>query len=192
MKNMLEQPPFSPGFFNKWRWRLFILLGFLFIAYCIRLYQVEFHREGSQGGFARVLGDVEKELKPADIWPDGIGCAYWIKLRNCIGIEILSSAVPSDISNQIDRVANNFCDLVEKIYPKEIYRLQPMANGAVHTLDDLALAHAYFTFFDCDETRKPIGNIVVYINPSGVPYDKPEWVLSPKLTKIYPLNEGEK
>lgn len=173
---------------HKWGWYFFILLGFLFVFYCFRLYQVESNREYSQGGFARVLGDVAEGLKPADIWPDGIGCAYWINLRNCIGIEIISSTVPSDISSKIDRVANNFCDLVEQKYPKEKYRLKPGGNSVVLTLDDLALARAYLTFFDCDGARKPIGNIVVYINSSGIPTDKPEWVVNPKLTKIYPSN----
>ena len=106
-------------------------------------------------------------------------------------MEILNADVPSDFSSRINEVANNFCNLVEQIYPKEIYRLLPQANGAVHDLNDLALAHAYFTFFDCEGSRKPIGDIVVYLNPSGFPTDKPEWVLNPKLKKIYPLSQGE-
>lgn len=164
---------------------LIILL--VFLGYGVRLLQVESNREYSQGGFAHVLGDVVGKKVQPNLWANGIGCAYWLRLKNCIGVEIVDSRQPADFTNKINMVANNFCGLVEANYPKEKYIFH---SGALAKEFDSGLGRAYLTFFDCKNSRKPIGEIRVYINPSGAPIRKAEWILNPKLTMIFPNLEG--
>ena len=160
-----------------------ILLIRLAGIYFFRLFQVESNRQYSQDGFIRVFLEVLDLEKRPVLWANGIGCAYWLRLKNCIGVEILGSLEPDDLTNKISSMVNNFCSLVESSYPKEKYIFQ---SGHMAKEHDLRLGHAYHTFFDCNKSRKAIGEIRIYINPSRNPTERAGFILDPTLVRVYP------
>ncbi len=171
---------------------ILIILVLIFSGYVIRLLQVESNREYSVGGLIRVIRDVNGAGNNIRLWGNGIGCAYWLRLKNCLGIEVLGEkadgVVVKMLIPNIRESVDDFCSLVEIKYPREKYFLK---RGELAKEFDPALGRAYQTFFDCENSRRAIGEIRIYANPSGVPTEKPEWIINPKLTKIFPIEQGE-
>jgi hypothetical protein len=143
---------------------LALLLSFLVVIYGVRMYQIEAAREYSQEGVLRVLIDTvpEIEMKKVNARANGIGCYYPWRLKHCVGIELSNAAntIPN-LSQRFVSLGDNFCSIVEKKYGKESYA--PESRPRVHEVY-LDLNHAYFTYFDCRNSRKPIGEIWLYIS----------------------------
>lgn len=154
MKNISKQTPLI----IKYGALLFLVL------YAMRFYWVESRREYSQEGVLRVLFDTVPEIRGGkiDIWANGIGCHYAWRLQHCIGIELGNAA--STLPNLPERfhyVINNFCEIVEKRYVRELYT--PVSKPKTHEVY-LDLSQAYSIYFDCKNSRKPIGEVRLYIS----------------------------
>ncbi|MHB0986825.1 MAG: hypothetical protein ACYC05_14705 [Sulfuricella sp.] len=136
----------------------------LLALYVMRFYWVESRREYSQDGVLRVLFDTVPEIrgKKIDIWANGIGCHYSWRLQHCIGLELgnAASTVP-DLAERFSDVVNNFCAIVEKKYVRESYA--PVTRPITHEVY-LDLSQAYSIYFDCKNSRKPIGEVRLYIS----------------------------
>lgn len=137
----------------------------LLALYAMRFYWISAASEHSQDGVLGVLLDTVPEIKGrkvAEVWANGIGCGYAWRLQHCIGIELgdAASAVPN-LPERFHDVVNNFCEIVEKKYVRESYA--PTSRPRTHEVY-LGLSQAYSIYFDCNNSRKPIGEVRLYIS----------------------------
>lgn len=142
----------------------FVLLLFL-VLYAMRFYWISAASERSQDGVLGVLLDTVPEIngrKVTEVWSNGIGCGYAWRLQHCIGIELgnAASTVP-DLPERFRYMVNNFCTIVEKKYPRGVYdaEFRPQLREFY-----IGLSQAYSIYFDCKNSRKPIGEIRLYIS----------------------------
>jgi len=143
---------------------LALVLPFLVVAYGVRFYQVEAAREYSQAGIVQVMLDTIPEVreKKIDLWTNGIGCHYPLRLRYCLGIELSNSATAiPHLAQRFKDIVDNFCLIVEKNYPEGVYEGKTRPQVLEFSM---GLNHAYFTYFDCRNSRKPIGEVRLYIS----------------------------
>lgn len=170
MKNISK----LPRLFNKWGWHFFVILGFLFIFYCIRLYQVEAAREMAQEGVIGVIMDEIPEIKSRriDHYAGGLTCNYFVNLSHCIGISFENriEAIP-DINNRIQHVLENFCSIVKKRYSRQTYDFFEKPYDA--NIYQISIARAYFEFYRCEEEGSgPLGKVTVVSVPATKIYDE--------------------
>jgi hypothetical protein len=152
---------------------LALLLSVLVVIYGVRQYQIAAASEYSQDGVGQVMLDSIPEIrnKKIDGWANGIGCGYAWRLQHCIGIELGNAA--NEVPNLPERfhdVVNNFCEIVEKKYVRESYA--PTSRPRTHEVY-LGLSHAYSIYFDCKKSRKPIGEVRLYISNEAKTTDDP-------------------
>lgn len=140
-----------------------VLLLFL-VLYAMRFYWVESRREYSQEGVLGVLLGVAPEIREERVnhGTSGIGCGYAWRLQHCIGIELgyAASTVPN-LPERFRHMVNNFCAIVEEKYPRGVYdaELRPQLREF-----SMGLSQAYSIYFDCENSRKPIGEVRLYIS----------------------------
>lgn len=176
-KNNLKQIPlvaFVLRLLNKWGWYFFIMLGFLFIFYCIRLYQVEAAREMAQEGVIGVIMDEIPEIKDRRInhYAGGLTCNYFVKLSHCIGISFESriEEIPN-INNRIQHVLENFCSIVKKRYSRQTYDVYAKPRDVY--IYQISIASAYFGFYRCEEeSSDPLGKVTVVSVPAAKIYNE--------------------
>ena len=112
-----------------------------------------------------VLLDTVPEIKGrkvAEVWANGIGCGYAWRLQHCIGIELGNAAsADPDLPERFNDMVNNFCAIVEKKYRRGVYdaEFRPQLREF-----SMGLSQAYSIYFDCKNSRRPIGEVRLYIS----------------------------
>lgn len=145
----------------------------LLALYAMRFYWISAASEYSQEGVLGVLLGVAPEIREEKInyRASGIGCGYAWRLQHCIGIELgnAASAVPN-LPEHFNDMVNNFCAIVEKKYRRGVYdaEFRPQLREF-----SMGLSQAYSIYFDCKHSRKPIGEVRLYISNEAKTTDDP-------------------
>ena len=134
------------------------------VLYAMRFYWISAASEHSQDGVLGVLLGVAPEIREEKInyRASGVGCGYAWRLQHCIGIELgdAASTVPN-LPERFRYMVNNFCAIVEKKYQRGVYdaEFRPQLREF-----SMGLSQAYSIYFDCENSRKPIGEVRLYIS----------------------------
>lgn len=148
----------------------FVLLLVL-VLYAVRFYWVSAASEYSQEGVLGVLLGVAPEIREEKInyRASGVGCDYW-RLQHCIGIELGNADAVPDLPERFRYMVNNFCAIVEKKYPRGMYDAEFRPQLPEFSM---GLSQAYSIYFDCKNSRKPIGEVRLYISNEAKTTDDP-------------------